>query len=65
MDEGRSAFKVLTGTPTVKRPLGRPRRKWKDTIRMDCAKFDFISGCVSAFICSVYRVLKDLPVWPM
>ena len=24
------------------------------------AKFDFISGCVSAFICSVYRVLKDL-----
>ena len=29
------------------------------------AKFDFISGCVSAFICSVYCVLKDLPVWPM
>ena len=26
------------------------------------AKFDFISGCVSVFICSVYRVLKDLPV---
>ena len=29
------------------------------------AKFDFISGCVSAFICSVYRVLKDLPVRPI
>ena len=28
-------------------------------------KVDFISGCVSAFICSLYRVLKDLPVWPM
>ena len=27
-----------------------------------CTKFDLISGCVSAFICSVYRVLKDLPV---
>jgi hypothetical protein len=27
------------------------------------AKFDLISGCVSAFICSVYRVLKGLPVW--
>ena len=26
------------------------------------AKFDFISGCVSAFICSVYRVLKDLVI---
>ena len=30
-----SAFKVLTGTPTGKRPLGKPRRKWKDTTRMD------------------------------
>ena len=25
--EGRSAFKILTGKPTGKRPLGRPRRK--------------------------------------
>ena len=34
-------------------------------LNMCSAKFDFISGCVSAFICSVYCVLKDLPVWPM
>ena len=27
MDEGRSAFKILTGKPTGKRPLGRPRRR--------------------------------------
>jgi len=27
MDEGRSAFKILTGKPTRKRPLGRPRRR--------------------------------------
>ena len=27
MDEGRSAFKILTGKPTEKRPLGRPRRR--------------------------------------
>ena len=26
--------KILTGTPTGKRPLGRPRRKWEDNIRM-------------------------------
>ena len=26
MEEGRSAFKILTGKPTGKRPLGRPRR---------------------------------------
>jgi hypothetical protein len=26
---------MLTGTPTGKRSLGRPRRRWKDNIRMD------------------------------
>ena len=26
--EGRSAFKIVTGTPTGKRSLGRPRRRW-------------------------------------
>ena len=35
MEDGKSAFKILTGLPTGKRPLGRPRRKWKDNIRMD------------------------------
>ena len=35
MEEGRSAFKILTGKPTGKRPLGRPRRRWKDYVRMD------------------------------
>ena len=34
MEEGRSAFKILTGTPTGKRPLGRPSRRWEDNIRM-------------------------------
>ena len=35
MEEGRSAFKILTGNPTGKRPLGKSRRRWKDDIRMD------------------------------
>ena len=35
MEEGRCSFKILTGTPTGMRPLGRPRRRWEDTIRMD------------------------------
>ena len=30
-----SAFKILTGKPTGKRPVGRPRRRWEDNIRMD------------------------------
>ena len=34
MKEGRSTFKALTGKPTGKRPLGRPRRRWEDNIRM-------------------------------
>ena len=35
MEEGRCAFKILTGKPIGKRTLGRPRRRWKDNIRMD------------------------------
>ena len=35
MEEGRSAFKILTGKPTGKRLLGRPRRRCEDNIRMD------------------------------
>ena len=35
MEESRSAFRVLTGNPTGKRPLGRPRHRWKDNIKMD------------------------------
>ena len=35
MEEGMSAFKILTGTPTGKRPLGRPRHRWEDNIRKD------------------------------
>ena len=30
-----SAFKILTGKPTEKRPLGRPRHSWEGNIRMD------------------------------
>jgi hypothetical protein len=32
MEEGRNAFKILTGKPTEKRPLGRPRCRWEDNI---------------------------------
>ena len=35
MEEGRSAFKILTGIPTGKGTLGRPRRRWEDNIRKD------------------------------
>ena len=35
MEEGRSAFKIIIGKPTGKRPLGRLRHRWDDNIRMD------------------------------
>ena len=35
MEDVRNAFKMLTGKPTGKIPLGRPRRRWEDNIRMD------------------------------
>ena len=35
MEEGRSAFRILTGKPTGKRHLVRPRRRWEDNIRMN------------------------------
>ena len=40
MEEGRSAFKMLTG----KRPLGRFRRRWEDNIRMDLEDIGINAG---------------------
>ena len=38
MEEGVSAFKILTGKPAGKRPLGRPSCRWEDNIRMDLSE---------------------------
>ncbi|KAJ4427457.1 hypothetical protein ANN_25102 [Periplaneta americana] len=35
MGESRNAYRVLVGRPEGKRPLGRPRRRWEDNIKMD------------------------------
>ena len=35
MGEGRGVYGVLVGRPEGRRPLGRPRRRWEDNIRMD------------------------------
>jgi hypothetical protein len=35
MGEGRNVYRVLVGKPEGKRPLGRPRRRWEDGIKMD------------------------------
>jgi len=35
MGEGRGVYRVLVGKPEGRRPLGRPRRRWEDNIRVD------------------------------
>jgi hypothetical protein len=35
MGEGRNVYRVLVGRPEGKRPLGRPRHRWEDGIKMD------------------------------
>jgi len=44
---GRGVYLVLFGKPEGKRPLGRPRRRWEDSIKMDlqevgCEGMDWI-----------------------
>jgi hypothetical protein len=41
MGEERKVYKVLVGKPEGKRPLGRPRRRWEDGIRMDFREIGF------------------------
>jgi hypothetical protein len=44
MGEERKVYKVLVGKPEGKRPLGRPRRRWEDGIRMDLREIG-LGGC--------------------
>ena len=43
MREGRGVYRVLVGKPVGKRPLGRPRRRWEDNIKMDRQEVE--GGC--------------------
>jgi hypothetical protein len=42
MGEKRNAYRILAGKPKEKRPLGRPRRRWVDNIKMDLREI----GCI-------------------
>jgi hypothetical protein len=47
MKEGRGVYRLLVGEPEGKRPLGRPRCRWDDNIKMDlqevkCGGVDWI-----------------------
>ena len=38
MGEGKGMYRVLVGKPEGKRPLGKPRHRWEDNIKMDLQK---------------------------
>jgi hypothetical protein len=41
MGEGRNVYRVLVGKPERKRPFERPRRRWKDGIKMDLREIEW------------------------
>jgi hypothetical protein len=41
MGEKRNAYRLLVGKPEGKRPLGRPRRRWVDNIKMDLGEVEW------------------------
>ena len=43
MGERRGVYRVLVGKPEGKRPLGRPRRRWEDNIKMNLQEVGFRS----------------------
>jgi hypothetical protein len=49
MREERKVYKVLVGKPEGRRPLGRPRRRWEDGVRMDL--MEIVLGVWIGFDC--------------
>jgi hypothetical protein len=41
MGEVRGAYNILFGRPEGRRPLGRPRRRWEDNMKMDLKEIEF------------------------
>ena len=54
--EGRGVYRVLVGEPEGRRPLGRPRRRWEDNIRMDLREVG--CGCVDGM-----ELAQDRDMW--
>jgi hypothetical protein len=56
MGEGRGVYRIMVGRPEGKRPLGRPRRRWEDNIKMDLQEVG--QGCGDWM-----EVVQDMDRW--
>jgi hypothetical protein len=43
-EEKRNAYRIRVGKPEGKRPLGRPRRRWKDNITVDLTEVGWVGN---------------------
>jgi len=43
MGERRGVYRVLVGKPEGQRPIGRPRRRWEDNIKVDLQEVEYES----------------------
>ena len=50
MGERRGAYRVLVGKPQRKRPLGRPRYRWEDNIKMDIQELGWGGGAWTGLV---------------
>jgi hypothetical protein len=41
MGEGRGAYRILVGRPEGRRPLGRPRPRWEDNVKMNLQEVEW------------------------
>jgi hypothetical protein len=69
MGEKRNMYRLLMGKPEGKRPLGKPRRRWVDNIRMDLGEVgwgdvDWILSSFSGVACSVGSNLQSYSPYP-
>jgi hypothetical protein len=56
MGEGRGAYRILVARPEGRKPLGRPKRRWEDNIKMDLQEV----GWVGAWTGLIWLRWRDL-----
>jgi hypothetical protein len=64
MGEGRGAYRILVGRPEGRRPLGRPRRRWEDNIKLIFKKWDAVStqDVTNPVSLSSFYCMYDIPL---